>query len=180
MSQMKFLSYLTGKELTPNEYYILYSITINTSINPNVKVDMDSLHRRNFLIKCGPGWEPTRKTKEILKYVDSLYKEETQTSQKSKYSAEVLEKLAVFINQTFPTKTTGGRMLRSNKRDVKEKLRKFFLKYPEYEPINIANAVEKYIEHQSVVNDTLIMKSGNFILKNNVSALADWCENIKE
>ena len=180
MSQMKFLSYLTGKKLTPDEYYILYSITLNVTINPSIKVDMDSLHQRNFLIRAGSNWEPTRKTKEVLKYIDSLFKEETQRNQKSKYSAQTLEKLALFINQTFPVKTSNGRRLRTNKTDLKEKLRKFFIRYKDYEPIDIANAVERYVEHQGAINDTLLMSSGNFIMKNGTSALATWCEDVND
>lgn len=180
MSQMKFLSYLTGKKLTPDEYYILYSITLDVTINASIKVDMDSLHQRNFLIRAGSKWEPTRKTKEVLKYVDSLFKEETQRNQRSKYSAQTLEKLAVFINQTFPKETSDGRQLRTNKTDLKQKLRQFFLKYKDYQPIDVANAVERYVEHQGAINDKLLMKSGNFILKHGNSELASWCEPIND
>ena len=74
--------------------------------------------------------------------------------------------------------TSGGIYVKSSKRDVQTKLKKFEKEYSEYDRDTILKAAENYVHRYSLSNYKYMKVAHYFILKNNESVLASECEAI--
>jgi len=177
--QTLFFSYLVAKKLSPDEYAMLYSIAKGILIDPNLSVDLNRLHSKNFLIKTENGWKPTQSTKQIIKYTDTLFNESKDDDKK--YDQNKLSDLADAILNRYPKESAKTGNLRCSKTDLLRKLRIFFNKY-NYTMNEVAGGFKLYIRYYESINDyTYVMKLTNFIMKGQNSELSAWCEKfIKE
>lgn len=176
MSQIKFLAYLASKDLTPSEYAYAYCYVNQVAIFKDLKVDPNLLHKKNILIKNGEGWLPTKKAKTIVKQSELFFLNDETTTKT--FDSNKLGELAEYLQYVFPKDNGEGRLLRSNKKDIMQTLRKFFIKY-DHDMNTVARATDEYVrEHIENQKTQILMNITYFILKSNRSTLATYCDEI--
>lgn len=176
MSQIKFLSYLNQKGITPTEYASLYVLTQNVSIGDGYNVDYDHLYNQGFLSRKDGKWIPTNKTKNMVKFTSSLFNNDVKEKE---YDENTLNRLVDKLQEVYPKKTPEGRSIRSNKKDVKDRLIRFFMAYS-YSYTTVVEAVTRYLDEQinSTDNGKYLRELRYLILKGTESKLADYCQDV--
>ena len=178
MSQVKFLSYLVSKNLSPDEYAALYCITKKVNIGPGYSVNYDSLYNEGYLSKKDGNWIPTNKSKNVVKFVESLF---LADKNEKAHDKDTINDLVNKLQEIYPKKNSHGRSTRSNPREVKDRLLKFLTRY-DYSTDVILEAVKRYIKSQlnSSSNGFYLKELRYFIIDRNESKLADWCLDVTE
>jgi len=178
MSQVKFLSYLVSKNLSPDEYAALYCITKKISIGPGYSVNYDSLYNEGFLSRKDSEWIPTNKTKNTIKFVESLF---INDKNEKAHDEDTLNDLINKLQEVYPKKNPEGRSIRSNTKDVKNRLFKFLTAH-DYSTDVILEAVTRYLKEQlnSADNGKYLRELRYFIMKGTESKLADYCQDVIE
>lgn len=176
MSQIKFLSYLKQKRITPTEYAALYVLTQKINIGDGYDVDCDHLYNEGFLSRKDGNWIPTNKTKNMMKFITSFFMNDKN---EKAHDQDVLNKLIDKLQEVYPKKTPQGRSIRSNTKDVKNRLFKFFTAH-DYSTDVILEAVTRYLNEQlnSIDNGKYLRELRYFIMKGTESKLADYCQDV--
>ena len=165
------------RNVTPNGYYILYSLDQNLSFDLPIPyaaevfklkhlglIDDDSKltqEGRMFLIETYR--IQLKQVKSINDELDSSFRENVET-----------------YRLLFPKGVVDGKALRSSMTDLVPAFIWFFKVYPQFTWENVINATKLYLEsHQG--NYTYCKTAGYFIKKqdkskNYISLLATWCE----
>lgn len=176
MSQIKFLSYISTKGITPTEYASLYLLTQNVSIGKGYDVDFDHLYNEGFVSRKDGNWIPTNKTKNMVKFTASLF---INDKNEKAHDEGELNKLIDKLQEVYPKKNPQGRSIRSNTKDVKARLFKFFTAYDYSIPV-VIEAVTRYLDEQlnSADNGKYLRELRYFIMKGTESKLADYCQDV--
>lgn len=177
MSQVKFFSYLQSKKLSPTQYSSLYQISEGISIGEPYNVDLNALYNNGFLTRVDGQWKATVKTKNIVKYVESLF---INDNNKQVHNEESLNELVNKLRDIYPHKIPSGkRVIRSNAKEVKDRLSKFFRAY-DYDYTVVVEALIRYVDEQvnSENNGEYLKRLNYFIMKGTESLLADYCQEV--
>lgn len=168
--------------ISPNQYTIAYCIHNNLKTQYNylidcykdecVKEDIFSLIEKGYLSNKNKEniFEISFENCSIIGIFDGQKIESAHLSD-GEFITQFLDK--------FPSGvTSGGIYVKSSKRDVETKFKKFEKKYPEYDRNTILKATENYIERSKINNYKFMKVAHYFILKNDESVLASECEAI--
>lgn len=86
--------------------------------------------------------------------------------------------LALQLRNLFPAGVkSGGYPVKTNLKDVEHKLKQFFKKY-KYSEETVLAATKKYVEEKERTGYTYMKVLGYFILKDNDSTLATYCDMV--
>lgn len=177
MSQIKFFSYLQSKKISPTQYSMLYQIAEEVTIGRPYNVDLNALYDNGFLTRKDGQWKATVKTKNIIKYVESLF---INDNNKKAHDEKSLDKLVNKLREIYPHKIPSGkRVIRSNAKEVKDRLGKFFRAY-DYDYTVVVEALTRYVDEQvnSENNGEYLKRLNYFIMKGTESLLADYCQEV--
>ena len=176
MNQINLFSYLARKKITPNEYAMLFNIANSITIDKSLEVDFNYLRMCGLIIRDNSRWTVTNKGKAIINQVDTYFVEQTNKKLAKRLDTSDLDKMVKHLYEMYPIKSIDNRYLRTNKKDVKDKLRKFFTKYDTFDFALVYDAVVQYLKEQEENDHKYTMSINYFIFKNGHSKLADYCQ----
>ena len=181
LKQMEFFDEMSKNDLTPNQYYLLCCIRDGvSSLLINTHLEVRNLNNKDWLMqddKSAIGYKLAPKAHTLIDQLESLFKikKKATTKQllKSGYKENIQAYREMFPNQKLPS----GKAARSAAGNLEKAFRWFFENF-DYEWEVILKATAVYInEHQK--NNYLYMRTSQyFIRKDNLSDLADICDNI--
>jgi hypothetical protein len=181
LKQMEMFNEMSRHKLSPNQYYLL--CCIRDSISPlriNMHLELRSLVAEGWLVQENKHiheYKLTPKSYTLIDQLESLFKiNKRKTSNQilgDKFKENIAQYTQMFPNQKLPS----GKAARSAPGNLEKNFRWFFDNF-NYEWELILQATGVYInEHQK--NNYLYMRTSQyFIRKDNLSDLADLCENI--
>jgi len=172
---------LVKEELTPNSFYVLYSIYNN--IKPykfvNSSLEVTKLKQEDWLDEnlC-----VTSKSLIFITEIDSFFKRSKKKTSKDLLGSEFTNNIIVYV-ESFPNRKLGsGKYARVNPKNLENSFRWFFENY-EYDWETIIKATKKYVYDYGLKNYEYMRTSQYFIRKQNTdksydSELADYCNMI--
>tara|TARA_R110002020_G_scaffold29571_10_gene93232 strand:- start:98 stop:694 length:597 start_codon:yes stop_codon:yes gene_type:complete len=175
LKQMEMFDEMSINKLSPNQYYLL--CCIRDSISPlkiNMHLELRSLIAEDWLT---PENKLTPKAHTLIGKIEKLFtiqkKKTSRALMKDNFMENIKAYKEMFPNQKLPS----GKAARSANGNLEKAFRWFFDNF-EYTWETILKATATYInEHQK--NNYLYMRTSQyFIRKDNLSDLADLCENI--
>lgn len=172
---------LIHHNLTPNEFYLLYSIRESTSA-PLINMDLE---RRGLTTK---GWilnkELTPKAKRVIKEVESYFKRSKTKSNNLIMGDDFIQQIGKYNDLWPKMKLPTGKAARSAKGNLEPGFRWFFQTY-EFGWDIIMKATNFYLDEREKENWNYTRTSQYFIRKQSTdkswsSDLADCCQLIED
>ena len=172
---------LIEKELTPNSFYVLYSIYNNVKPNKyvNSSLEVTKLKQEGWLEE---NLQLTSKSIIFTVEIDSYFKKAKKKTTKDLLGDNFTNNIKTYV-EIFPNrKLSSGKYARVNPKNLENSFRWFFENY-EYDWDMIFKATKKYIYDYSLKNYEYMRSSQYFIRKQNIdktydSELADYCNMI--
>ena len=172
---------LTKAELTPNSFYVLYSIYNNVKPNKyvNSSLEVTKLKQEGWLEE---NLQLTSKSIIFTVEIDSYFKKAKKKTTKDLLGDNFTNNIKFYV-EIFPNrKLSSGKYARVNPKNLENSFRWFFENY-EYDWDMIFKATKKYIYDYSLKNYEYMRTSQYFIRKQNTdksydSELADYCNMI--
>ena len=172
---------LIEKELTPNSFYVLYSIYNNVKPNKyvNSSLEVTKLKQEGWLEE---NLQLTSKSIIFTVEIDSYFKKAKKKTTKDLLGDNFTNNIKTYV-EIFPNrKLSSGKYARVNPKNLENSFRWFFENY-EYDWDMIFRATKKYIYDYSLKNYEYMRTSQYFIRKQNTdktydSELADYCNMI--
>ena len=172
---------LIEKELTPNSFYVLYSIYNNVKPNKyvNSSLEVTKLKQEGWLEE---NLQLTSKSIIFTVEIDSYFKKAKKKTTKDLLCDNFTNNIKFYV-EIFPNrKLSSGKYARVNPKNLENSFRWFFENY-EYDWDMIFKATKRYIYDYSLKNYEYMRTSQYFIRKQNTdksydSELADYCNMI--
>jgi hypothetical protein len=172
---------LIEKELTPNSFYVLYSIYNNVKPNKyvNSSLEVTKLKQEGWLEE---NFQLTSKSIIFTVEIDSYFKKAKKKTTKDLLGDNFTNNIKFYV-EIFPNrKLSSGKYARVNPKNLENSFRWFFENY-EYDWDMIFKATKRYIYDYSLKNYEYMRTSQYFIRKQNTdksydSELADYCNMI--
>jgi hypothetical protein len=172
---------LIEKELTPNSFYVLYSIYNNVKPNKyvNSSLEVTKLKQEGWLEE---NLQLTSKSIIFTVEIDGYFKKAKKKTTKDLLGDNFTNNIKTYV-EIFPNrKLSSGKYARVNPKNLENSFRWFFENY-EYDWDMIFKATKKYIYDYSLKNYEYMRTSQYFIRKQNIdktcdSELADYCNMI--
>ena len=172
---------LIKAELTPNSFYVLYSIynKIKPHIYVNSNLEVAKLKQENWLEE---DLSLSNKSTIFISEIDSFFKKAKKKTTKDLLGDNFTNNIKTYV-EIFPNrKLSSGKYARVNPKNLENSFRWFFENY-EYDWDMIFKATKKYIYDYSLKNYEYMRTSQYFIRKQNIdktydSELADYCNMI--
>ena len=172
---------LIEKELTPNNFYVLYCIKNNTKPNNFVSSSLavTKLKQEGWLDE---NLQLTSKSIIFTTEIDGYFKKAKKKTTKDLLGDNFTNNIKTYV-EIFPNrKLSSGKYARVNPKNLENSFRWFFENY-EYDWDMIFKATKKYIYDYSLKNYEYMRTSQYFIRKQNTdktydSELADYCNMI--
>jgi hypothetical protein len=172
---------LIEKELTPNNFYVLYCIKNNTKPNNFVSSSLavTKLKQEDWLDE---NLQLTSKSIIFTTEIDGYFKKAKKKTTKDLLGDNFTNNIKTYV-EIFPNrKLSSGKYARVNPKNLENSFRWFFENY-EYDWDMIFKATKKYIYDYSLKNYEYMRTSQYFIRKQNTdktydSELADYCNMI--
>ena len=172
---------LIEKELTPNSFYVLYSIYNNVKPNKyvNSSLEVTKLKQEGWLEE---NLQLTSKSIIFTVEIDSYFKKAKKKTTKDLLGDNFTNNIKFYV-EIFPNrKLSSGKYARVNPKNLENSFRWFFENY-EYDWDMIFKATKRYIYDYSLKNYEYMRTSQYFIRKQNTdksydSELADYCNMI--
>lgn len=172
---------LIEKELTPNNFYVLYCIKNNTKPNNFVSSSLavTKLKQEGWLDE---NLQLTSKSIIFTTEIDGYFKKAKKKTTKDLLGDNFTNNIKTYV-EIFPNrKLSSGKYARVNPKNLENSFRWFFENY-EYDWNMIFKATKKYIYDYSLKNYEYMRTSQYFIRKQNTdktydSELADYCNMI--
>jgi hypothetical protein len=177
----EIFSMLIKQNMTPNTFYILYSV--HSSIKPNafvnVSLELEKLKRDNWI---SDDLILSEKSVNFMKEVEGFFKKSKKKTSKLLLGSEFEENIKKYSNAFPSIKLGSGKYARSNVKNLENSFRWFFENY-DYEWDTIIKATERYVREYKLSGYNYMRTSQYFIRKQNTdktwdSDLADYCELI--
>lgn len=178
---MEFFDEMSKSELTPNQYYLLCCIRDSvSSLLINTHLEIRNLKSKGWLTQENEHiheYKLTPKAYTLVDQLEMLFRINKKKTNKQllgdTFKANIVSYREMFPNQKLPS----GKAARSAVGNLEKAFRWFFENF-DYEWKTILDATAVYInEHQK--NNYLYMRTSQyFIRKDNLSDLADICDNI--
>lgn len=174
---------LLKTDLNPSEYFLLYHI-VKKSKYFNVFMSEDyyrgilkDLKGKGYVFVAGEISAETSSSDIIIKSrSNKLFNRRTKESLKKEVKEWIHEYRDLFPkglnNQGYPYK--------GDRKGCIDKMAKFMVDYPSFSKEQILNATRSYIAKKARDNYNYMHLAHNFIIKNNVSMLAGYCEQAKD
>jgi len=167
-----FFNKLTENNLTPNQYFALYLL------NQKIDSKMINIQYEKRTLKSD-GWisedeKLTEKTIELLSDVDNWFLKSSLKKTKKKMGENFQENIEKY-RLKFPGGSHNSRVLRTSFNNTKSAFDKFFNNY-DYDWETIFKATDTYLDKQENENYKYCKNSRYFVMKENESVLADYCE----
>lgn len=178
--------------LTPNSHYLMYCLEHNLKIDLPISYSTE-MHKLQLEGYLDDKFKITEKAKKILIELSTIYfkkynVENQSVIQKTEVvNASVDQKYKenlIKYKELFPTSKEAGKVVRTNLKDIDQRMTWFIKNYPEYTWDDILKATKMYIESLNgdylyCINSTYFIKKDDKN-KNSISSLANWCETAKE
>lgn len=172
---------LIEKELTPNNFYVLYCIKNNTKPNNFVSSSLavTKLKQEGWLDE---NLQLTSKSIIFTTEIDGYFKKAKKKTTKDLLGDNFTNNIKTYV-EIFPNrKLSSGKYARVNPKNLENSFRWFFENY-DYDWDMIFKATKKYIYDYSLKNYEYMRTSQYFIRKQNTdktydSELADYCNMI--
>lgn len=172
---------LIEKELTPNNFYVLYCIKNNTKPNNFVSSSLavTKLKQEGWLDE---NLQLTSKSIIFITEIDGYFKKAKKKTTKDLLGDNFTNNIKTYV-EIFPNrKLSSGKYARVNPKNLENSFRWFFENY-DYDWNMIFKATKKYIYDYSLKNYEYMRTSQYFIRKQNTdktydSELADYCNMI--
>lgn len=172
---------LIEKELTPNNFYVLYCIKNNTKPNNFVSSSLavTKLKQEGWLDE---NLQLTSKSIIFTTEIDGYFKKAKKKTTKDLLGDNFTNNIKIYV-EIFPNrKLSSGKYARVNPKNLENSFRWFFENY-DYDWDMIFKATKKYIYDYSLKNYEYMRTSQYFIRKQNTdktydSELADYCNMI--
>lgn len=172
---------LIQEELTPNSFYVLYSIKNNIKPHSfvNSSLAVTKLKQDGWLEE---NLQLTSKSIIFTTEIDSYFKKAKKKTTKDLLGDNFTNNIKTYV-EIFPNrKLSSGKYARVNPKNLENSFRWFFENY-EYDWDMIFKATKKYIYDYSLKNYEYMRTSQYFIRKQNIdktydSELADYCNMI--
>jgi len=172
---------LKQKNLSPNGYYILYSLESKEKLDLTIpySAEITRLKHNGFLDE---NTNLTNEAKIILIEAARIFIKQSKTVH-DELGADFTENVKKY-RETFPPGLKSNRMLRTGITDLSPRFVWFFKTYPQITWEQVFLATEKYVE--SFGKDLTYCKSASYFIKkddktrNSISDLATWCEGLTE
>lgn len=169
-----FLSQI-AQSITPNGFYLLQCI--NKKEEPkriNIEAELRLLQIEGWLT----GKTLTDKAVNLLAEFDGRFKvEKGKVTRRKELDANDLENIKKFVDLFPKVATPTERRLRSTPLNLQNKFRSFFIQY-NYDWETIHKATKKYILSFDPNNLTYMKSAEYFIMKDKVSLLANFCQEV--
>lgn len=181
LKQMEFFDEMSKRELSPNQYYLM--CCIRDSVSPlkiNTHLELRNLVSKGWLTQENPKvheYKLTPKAYTLIDQLEKLFKINKRKTNKQLLGDKFKENIATY-REMFPNqKLPSGKAARSAVGNLEKAFRWFFENF-DYDWKIIFDATAIYInEHQK--NNYLYMRTSQyFIRKDNLSDLADLCDNV--
>ena len=173
---------LHRKGLTPNQFYLMWSITQNISTPLiNTSLELRNLKNKGYLTE---GNKLSLEASEILSELNGFFKKRKKKSDIVVMGKDAADN-AVIYNMIFPNiKLNTGRNARSAIGNVKPGLRWFF-DNNDYTWEEIFEATKAYVTDRELNNNKFFICSQYFVRKQQtdktwISVLADWCQSVRD
>lgn len=173
---------LIRNNITPNQFYVLWSIDQGTTTpTVNYKAELRLLRRYEWVDVDG---KLTEKAKSIIRQVEAYFKvRKKKTSQQimgDDFSDNITKYVELFPKIKFPS----GKPARSAKKNLETAFRWFFENY-DFSWETILKATGMYLDEKERDNWNYAQTSQYFIRKQNSdktwgSALADYCQLVED
>lgn len=167
--------------ITPNQYYLLWSIMEGTSsVLTNTFPDKRALKNKGFLVDDNT---LSKEAKSIVEELEALFKKRRKKTNKA-IMGDNFENELIKFNEIFPNiKLDTGRKARSTISNVRQPMRWFFENH-DYSWEEIHAGAQAYVLDRELNNNKFFTCSQYFPRKvisgMPVSLLAEWCEIAKD
>jgi hypothetical protein len=177
LKHMHVFDEISMNNLSPNQYYLL--CCIYNSITPlkiNIHLELRYLKSESWVTGDN---KLTSKATELIIKLESYFSAQSKKKNVAKMGNNFKENIMKY-REMFPNiKLPNGKAARSSPGNLENAFNWFFDKY-KYSWDTIFKATTAYINEYQNNNYKFMRTSHYFIKKNNVSDLADWCDNIDD
>ena len=176
LKQSAFFNKLKKKELTVDQYHMLYRLHAKPKLSG---VGIASLQSKLPSIYINPDCSLTIKGESLIKEVEMLYKPLVKLKNIDLLGSDYVDKIAEYL-EMFPTqKLPSGKYARGNKKNIETNFMWFFQEY-DYNWDSIMKATSLYINEYHVKN-YLYMRTAMYFIKKlkdgtAESELANYCD----
>jgi hypothetical protein len=186
---------LIKNNLTPNGYFLLYTMKKKISYNNyvNTTVELYKLKTLGFVEEKieneYKNFYLTSKAESLLKELEVFEASDSKTKSKpEKISFSEWEENIVAFNNKFPKGKKPGTALsfKTTPKELFERFKWFFSEYPEYTWEDVMKATDRYVKTFEEQNDYSYMQLSKYFIKKDdknkstTSTLATVCFNIAE
>lgn len=169
-----FLSQI-AQSITPNGFYLLQCI--NKKEKPkriNIEAELRLLEIEGWVVNKAL----SDKAIQLLSEFDSNFKmEKSKVTKRKQLDNNDLENIKKFVSLFPRVATPTNRRLRSTPLNLQNKFRAFFIQY-DYDWETILKATKKYVLSFDENNLTYMKSAEYFIMKDKVSLLANFCQEV--
>ena len=183
LKQMEIFDEVTAANLTPNAYYILCSMKDSVSpLNVNIHQELRLLLAKEWLKEneestIGPPYSLTPKAITLIDKLEKLFILKKSVTSSQLMGEDAKTNIAKY-NKMFPNiKLPTGKAARAAYGNLEKNFRWFFENH-KYNWETIFKATAQYVNEYQQNNYKYMRTSQYFIRKNQLSDLADRCENL--
>jgi len=183
LKHLEMFDLVCSQGLTASEYYLLASMhQSTTTLSGNTSTALKGLVFKQWVANLSeddtPDYQISERGHKLINKVESIFKVQKEKATKlivgSNYKENILKYKEMFPNQKLPH----GKAARSAYGNLEKNFRWFFENH-DFTWEDIFNATAAYINDHQKKNWKFMRTSQYFIRKDNLSDLADMCENIK-
>lgn len=174
MNQLSLYKILKKNSISVKHHILLCKIYAHKKIDINKNFTMcNELHKKGFIDK---NINITEEGKSLIEKIETIFKKQPK-SIKNILGDDYKENIKTFRNMFPSIKLPNGKYAKSSEKNLETKFKLFFSNY-NYTWKVIFKATRLYILEFEQKNWKFMRTSQYFIIKDNTSDLADYCERI--